>query len=529
MKRTIYIIALVTGIALIFNSCNKILDTKPIDPDEITSSTVFDNPESYTQFMAKCYAGLAVTGQEGPAGNGDVSVIDEGFSQYLRQYWYHQELTTDEAIITWDDATIKDFHYQEWDASDRFIAGMYYRVFYQIALTNEFLRQTSDGKLDERGVSQEWRDKIVYYRLEARWLRALSYWHALDLFGSVPFATEEDPIGDFLPSQISKANLFIYIENELKEIEGLMMAPRANEYGRADQASAWTLLAKLYMNAEVYIGENKYSDCITYCNKIINSSYSLAPSFQQLFWANNDQVVETMQEIIFPIRYSGEHTQTWGGTTFIIHAGVGGDMVPGDYGINGGWGGTRVTPELVEKYTGDDSRAMFFTDGQTLEIDNVADFQNGYALTKFRNVSYTSSGDTIQGFSLEFPDTDFPMFRLGDIYLMYAEAVIRGGGGDMLTAVTFVNDLRTRANATTVSESDLTLDFILDERARELCWEGHRRTDLIRHNKFTGSEYIWSWKGNTKDGRSTDAKYNLFPLPASDVNANPNLTQNPNY
>jgi hypothetical protein len=308
-----------------------------------------------------------------------------------------------------------------------------------------------------------------------------------------------------------------------------MMAPRANEYGRADQAAAWTLLAKLYMNAEVYIGESKYSDCITYCDKVINSSYSLAPSFQQLFWANNDQVVETMQEIIFPIRYSGEHTQTWGGTTFVIHAGVGGDMVPGDYGINGGWGGTRVTPELVEKYTGDDNRAMFFTDGQTLEIDIVSDFQNGYALTKFRNVSYTSTGDTIQGFSLEFPDTDFPLFRLGDIYLMYAEAVVRGAGGTMATAVGYVNDLRARAEATAISESDLTLDFVLDERARELCWEGHRRTDLIRHNKFTGSEYIWSWKGHTKDGRATDAKYNLFPLPTSDVNANPNLTQNPNY
>jgi hypothetical protein len=112
---------------------------------------------------------------------------------------------------------------------------------------------------------------------------------------------------------------------------------------------------------------------------------------------------------------------------------------------------------------------------------------------------------------------------------MYAEAVVRGAGGTMATAVGYVNDLRARAEATAISESDLTLDFVLDERARELCWEGHRRTDLIRHNKFTGSEYIWSWKGHTKDGRATDAKYNLFPLPTSDVNANPNLTQNPNY
>ena len=529
MKRKIYIIVLVTGMAFMFNSCTKILDIKPIDPDEITSAKVFDNPESYTQFMAKCYAGLAIGGQHGGDGYADISGIDGGFSQYLRQYWYHQELTTDEAVIGWDDATIKDFHYQEWGDGDVFIAAMYYRIFYQISLVNEFLRQTTDAKLDEREVSQEWRDKIVYYRLEARWLRALSYWHALDLFGSVPFVTEEDPIGDFFPPQITKSDLFAYIETELKDIEDAMMPPRQNEYGRADQAAAWTLLAKLYMNAEVYIGESKYSDCITYCEKVINSNFSIAPSFQQLFLANNGQLAETMDEIIFPIRYNGQYTQTWGGTTFIIHAGVGGDMVPGDYGIDGGWGGTRTTMQLVEKFPANDTRGMFFTDGQTLEIDNVSDFQNGYAITKFKNVWYNTSGDTIPGFSPTFPDTDFPMFRLGDIYLMYAEAVKRGGDGNMTTAVSFVNDLRTRAGATAIGESDLTLDFILDERARELCWEGHRRTDLIRHNKFTGGDYIWSWKGNTKDGRATDTKYNLFPLPAADVSGNPNLTQNPNY
>jgi len=531
MKQNIYRIVLIAGIAIMLNSCAKILDTKPIDPDEITSATVFDNPESYTQFMAKCYAGLALTGQEGPAGNGDVSVIDEGFSQYLRMYWYHQEFTTDEAITTWDDAgTIKDFHFQEWGTGDKFIAGMYYRIFYQISLTNEFLRQTTDGKLSDRGVSQEWKDKIVFYRAEARWLRALSYWHALDLFGSVPFGTDADPVGDFLPQQISKADLFDYIESELVAIEDVMMDPRANEYGRADKAAAWMLLAKLYLNAEVYIGTPKYTECITYCDKVINSSYALSPTFQQLFWANNDVVAETMQEIIFPIRYSGEHTQTWGGTTFIIHASVGGeDMEPGDYGINGGWGGTRVTKEFVAKFGEPDNRAMFFTEGQTLEIDNVGDFLNGYAYTKFRNMSYDTAGVGTPGFSLEFPDTDFPMFRLGDVYLMYAEAVVRGGGGNVASALGYVNDIRSRADVEAIPEAEMTLEFILDERARELAWEGHRRTDLIRYNKFTGSEYIWSWKGNTKGGRSTDAKYNLFPLPESDVNANSNLTQNPNY
>ena len=126
-------------------------------------------------------------------------------------------------------------------------------------------------------------------------------------------------------------------------------------------------------------------------------------------------------------------------------------------------------------------------------------------------------------------DTDFPMFRLGDVYLMYAEAVERGGGGNAGLAVDYINALRQRVGASTINAGDVNLDFILDERGRELYWECHRRTDLIRYNKLTGSNYIWTWKGNIKDGRSTDAKYNLFPLPAQDVNTNPNLSQNPNY
>lgn len=530
MKKFLYITTIVTGLLFITSSCIKNMELKPIDPDIVTAAVAFDDPEAYTNFLAKCYAGLAVSGQQGPAGMGDISGIDEGFGQYLRGFWYHQELTTDEALIGWDDATIKDFHYQQWGDGDGFIAAFYYRVFYQISLANEFLRQTTDDKLADRGVSQEWKDKIKVYRAEARWLRALSYWHALDLFGSVPFAVETDPVGDFFPPQISKADLFKYIESELIDIEGTLVAPRTNEYGRADQGAAWILLAKLYLNAEVYIKEAKYTECITYCNKLMESSYTLSPTFQQLFWANNDVDPLTTQEIIFPIRYSGEHTQTWGGTTFIIHAAIGGDMDPAEYGVDGGWGGTRTTRQLVEKFESSDSRAMFFTEGQNIDIDNVGLFTDGYAVTKFRNVYYTADGTSVPGFSLSFPDTDFPMFRLGDVYLMYAEAILRGGsGGNLSTAVGHINSMRSRAGAPAVTEADVNLDFILDERARELYWECHRRTDLVRYNRLTGGEYVWAWKGNTKEGRATDAKYNEFPLPASDVNANPNLTQNPNY
>jgi len=529
MKYILKITLAFTVFMVLTTSCIKDLDTIPIDPDEVSAAQVFEDPASYKAILAKLYAGLAVSGQQGPAGNADISGIDEGFGQYLRGLWYHQELTTDEALISWNDQTIKNFHGQSWGASDVFIAAFYYRIFYQIAACNEYIRETTDNNLDERGVSGQLRDDILFYRAEARFLRALSYWHAMDLFANVPFVTENDPVGAFFPQQIMRADLFNYVEEELLDIENLLMDPRTNEYARADKAAAWMVLAKIYLNAEVYKGTPMYDKALTYSEKVINAGFILDTKYQNVFLADNDG----SPEVIFPVAFDGLSTQTWGGTTFIIHAAVGGDfMVPADYGIDGGWGGTRTTSALVDKFedeTGEtDSRAMFFTEGQTKEILDVGNFQDGYAITKFKNLTQDGS----VGKHLTYPDTDFPMFRLADAYLMYAEAVLRNGGGSNGAAVGYINDLRQRAygnESGNINASELTLDFILDERARELYWEAQRRTDLVRFGKFTGGTYLWPWKGNAALGTSTDSKFDIFPLPDADVNANQNLLQNPGY
>ena len=730
MKKYSIYTMIVTALVLVFASCVKDLDTVPLDPDEVTSATVYENPDSYYQVLAKLYAIYAVSGQQGPAGMPDISGIDEGFSNYLRQYWMAQELTTDEAVIAWNDGNISDFHDMDWTATNEFVTAMYNRIYYQVSLSNEFIRESSDAKLDERGFTGATKTAIQQYRNEARFLRALSYYHALDMFGSVPFVTEDDEVGAFFPEQISRADLFTYVETELIAVETGLADARTNEYARADKATAWMVLAKLYLNAEVYIGSPKYDEAVTYTGKVITAGYSLQDNYATNFLADN----HLSNEIIFPIAYDGIHTKTWGGATFLIHAAVGGNMSAADYGIDGGWGGTRTTSALVKKFLPDasksyfvntkstavypliyvpgghqgwapdavdcptlasvnsddnyegyvnfpdagnefkinatpswdenygdnepdnvldqnganltavdagyykinvnmatkaytfeathwgiigdaspsgwgadtdmiynpttdewtaeiyltanemkfranddwpinlgdsdmdgileygggnipvpedgnyvvtlklgsgdytytltpeavDSRAMFHKDGQTLEITNIGEFTEGWAIAKYKNL--TSAGDA--GSDLAFPDTDFPMYRLADAYLMYAEAVLRGGNGSAGLALDYVNLLITRAygnDKNEIGSTDLTLDLILDERARELYWEGHRRTDLIRFGKFTTADYVWPWKGNVANGAAVDAKFNVFPIPSTDIGSNPNLDQNTGY
>lgn len=703
-------------------SCFKDLDTTPLDEDIQTADVVYDSPGAYRQVLAKLYAGLAVSGQEGPAGLPDISGIDEGFSTYLRQYWKAQELTTDEAVIAWNDGNIHDFEDQDWTAQNEFITAMYNRIYYQIALCNEFLRESTDAKLEARGQGNL-KAEVATYRAEARFLRALSYWHALDMFRNVPFVTEANGVGAFFPDQISAANLFNFIEQEIKDIETQLVAPRQNSYARADQAAAWMLAAKLYLNAEVYIGQSKYTECATYAKKVIDAGFTLEPNYQHLFLSDN----QNSDEVIFPVAFDGTRTQTWGGMTFIIHAAVGGSMSPAAFGLDGGWGGTRATSAFVSKfpevggtvvapvfnsgsypllnvpgsyqgwdpannttvlastgsnevyegflyfaeaslfkfakgswdvnwgdsgadgtlepggdninvapgfyrlnvdlntltysltptswgligsatangwdsdqnmtydategawtitadlvpgevkfrandgwdinfgdtgknalleYGGDnivipgagnytiklylgrqdytysivsnanDGRKMLYTDGQSLEITDVSQFTQGYAVTKFKNVDRNGN----PGSNLTFPDTDFPMFRLADAYLMYAEAILRGAsGGSASEALGYVNQLRARAGAGTISQNELTLPFLLDERARELYWECHRRTDLVRFGQFSNGTYVWPLKGNSLTGAPVPAFYNVFPIPASDIGANPKLVQNPGY
>lgn len=513
---------------LLFTACE---DIAP-EGDTLTESDLLSQPGAYEGLIAKAYAGLIIGGQASGDGNADIQGIDGGFSNYHRLYWNMQELTTDEAIIAWNDGTIKDLHGHVWTDNNEFINAMFSRINYQIAICNEFLVLSSESKLNEYNVAADERADIANFRNEARFLRAYSYYHGMDLFGTMPFNTEDTPDGD--SPAISRSDLFNYIESELLAIENAMMGPGMNEYGRADQGALWMTLAKIYMNAEVYTGISRYDDAVIYLNKVINGGYSVpAVPYEYSFLADNDEN-GAQTGFIWTLNFDGLQTQTFGGTTYLTHAPVGGNMNPAEFGINGGWGGIRTTKQFVEKFPGmensPDGRETFFTDDQSLEINDVGRFKDGFAIQKFKNVDINGvAGSDTTG---DFVDIDFPVYRIADAYLMYAEAAVRGAAGaDINTAEGYVNQLRERAYGDTsgnITASDLNLSFVLDERARELHWESHRRQDLIRFGQFS-TNYIWAWKGNVQSGTTTPAFRDLLPIPAQEINLNPNLIQNPGY
>jgi len=530
MKQNISILISASILSVLsFTSCKKTLDLKPTNG--VTVDIAYSTPLGYKEGFAKVYGAFALTGNQGPAGQPDISttVIDEGNSDFLRMFWNVQELSTEEAIdnASWNgntDAGLHDFHNMNWSASNPMLEGLFVRSAYQILLSNEFMRQCSDENLSKRGITGKSADTIKFYIPEVRFLRAFQYWVLMDCFGNPAFATEKDAIGASMPRQIKRAELFSYVESELKDIENTLPAPKSNEYGRADRAAAWALLARMYLNAQVYTGTARWNDAVTYSKKVIDAGYSLETNYNWLFLNDNHLCTN---EFIFTINYDGQRSQNYGGTNYIVWAGSASDVGVSRVGVTG-WAGNRTTkslPNLFPDYGGvGDKRANFFSAGRKIEVaDRAAD---GFAVTKFKNLNRDGS------LGYQQPDLgvgiDMPLFRLAEQYLIYAEAVLRGAtNGNTTTALGFINALRTRAGNTTPFQ--FNLDFIIDERGRELYWECHRRTDLVRFNKFTSSSYLWPWKGNVPNGTGVEAYRDLYPIPSPEVSANKNLIQNPGY
>ncbi|HEX8428730.1 RagB/SusD family nutrient uptake outer membrane protein [Hymenobacter sp.] len=542
-------------LAVASTSCTNDLDQQP--KYELTPDKVYVDLNGYRQVLAKLYGGFALTGQIGPANptanGGDLNGIDEGTSDYLRQYWSAQELTTDEATVVWNDLGIRDWHNMNWDSSNPLIRGLYSRIYFEIATCNQFIRESSDEKLAAR-LSGNDVATVKRYRAEARFLRAVSYMHVIDLYGNGPFVTETDAVGFTSPPYSTRQQLFTYVESELTALaaDPDFAEPRTNEYARVDKAAAWAMLSRLYLNAQVYTGTARYADAATQAKKVIDAGYSLvtaaagsvASPYGRLFLADNN-TAPARNEIIWPVAFDVNNTQSYGGTTFLVNGATGSSAAwQARVGQSTGWTGLRTTRNLFNLFqnpggglvsdTTLDTRGRFWTrkndnSARSLEIGDLYDFEQGYGVVKFRNVN---SAGAAQGAGLNFSSVDFPMIRLAEVMLTYAEAAIRGGG-DRALALRYVNQLRARAfnnqPGSAITDAQLTDRFILDERGRELFWEGYRRTDLIRYNRFVESSYLWPWKGGVAAGRAVEPFRVLFPIPAADLSVNRNLRQNDGY
>ncbi len=514
-----------------FLSCTKDLDVISTDSTVKTPEAIFATPEGYKQALAGVYGNLSLTGT-GDAGSSFLEGIDAGTSQFGRCLWYLQELTTDEVVWSYEnDEGTAELNRNTWGSSNPILLGFFSRSMAEVAIANDFLRQSAPEKLAARGITGTTDlAKISDYRNEVRVLRAYAYYNLMDLFGKAPFYDENSAVNSQGP-EYNRQQLFTFIETELNAVLPNLKAPRTNEYGRVDQGVANMILAKIYLNAEVYIGTPKYTECMAKCSTVIGSGYTLNSNYLNNFKADNN----TSSEIIFALQSDGRVTQNYGATTVIINGQVGSVENNGStFGV-GGWGGAlRLRKQFVQKFDGsefsNDKRNTIISGSRPIDITNVTTNGQGFVLGKWSNK--TSTG--VAGPSSGFVDTDFPVFRLADAYLMYAEAQMRKDGAvngsttpnANSTSIGYINALRTRANGTTISSANL--DFIIDERARELHWEAFRRQDLIRFGKYT-TGYNWAWKGNSIFGTSISEDMKLFPIPANSLKANSNLTQNKGY
>ncbi len=553
MKHIIFKTAALGLLALGMASCTDDLNISSIDPQ---SSPTYDANE----LLAKQYATLALTGQKGPSGSGDISG-DEGESGFYRTIFNLQELCTDECIWAWQDNTdIPAITNIAWNSGSLRCNWAYQRMAYDITLYNQFISEQS-GKMDN--------DVIA----EVRFLRALNYYYFLDLFHKAPF---KDTFNSDLPVESAGKTLYDWIDKELTEIEPLLKTigsyNNSTGFGRADQGAAYALHARLALNSAIYTdGVTKdYQKAKDYCDKIINSGvYALSTAqkngfsgYEQVFMGDNDVNAQAMKEIIFPIRQDGTKTEEYSGSTYLVSS-MRISGMPYAYTDNY-WSCNFARKNLVEKFfpnddipmakdkitsikeediinadkatktsTADvitkanDDRAMFYMGCgggiRTLSPGKqITGFLNGASIVKWQN----RRSDNSDVSNRQFSDTDIPLFRLAEIYLTRAEAEYRLGGQDA-AALADLNVLRTRAHAVNITSIDKNI--LIDEWCREFYMEGRRRSDLVRFGLFTGSKYLWDFKGGVPGGTGVDSHYAIYPIPSTDIAGNPNMSQNAGY
>ena len=561
MKNLVKYVALVF-VAFGMASCVQDLDTKPIDPN---SSTSFNADRMFT----KCYACMAVIGQSGPGSDSDVEDIDAGMSGFYRTIWYCNDLTADDAFWIWDDNESRGLPTTNWTGSSGMIKGIYTRLNLNIKYCNHYLTY---------GPSETDEDK---YRLaEVRWIRAFHYYFLMDLFLYAPFVDTESNV---YPHYKARHELYQWLVAELKDLEVQLPANRVQPY-RVGKAAAQLLLARIYLNADVYnkynkdwitgktwenaletatavINDNPQHSLVT--EKIVTDSNYVYTAYQRLFMGDNDRA-DVMKEAIFQIYQDGQYTQSHAGANFLVAGPRYGGMSA--WGIESEWHALRTSPTLIDKFlkplnmerataeamifTEDqmpaqlkDERAIFCSYGMktpskknfnlsgAMQMGKDEYFLDSWAGVKFTGVYSTAALPKLSPRrNKDWADTDIPMLRLAEAYMIQAEALFRQGKKS--EALNIINNvIRARANADPLL--DLDEESLLDEWSREFWFEGRRRMDLIRFGRFFGTtadmyRYHWEGRMNKPDGiqnfiSGTPEYMNWFPVPDEDKRSNPNF------
>ncbi|MBR6284414.1 MAG: RagB/SusD family nutrient uptake outer membrane protein [Muribaculaceae bacterium] len=457
---------------------------------------------------------------------------------WLRSVWTLNELTTDEAICAWRDDGMEELCKDIWNAENPFTAHLFDYLCACIEVCNDYLR---DFKDNESGHSAE-----------VRWLRAWYYLGMLDAFGDIPLTEQGSPL---IAPQVSRREAYDFVVRELLDIEPQLAEPKHASNGYPDRAAAWMLLARIYLNAEIYAGESQWDKAAYYAQRVVDSPYHLCTTsvedctpFQLLFMADNDSN-GAQDEMVMTIPYDGNEyaadaAAPWNGTTFLV-ASTYDHEANADYlsGINQCWMGNRTRIQLPLRFLSSiyvsygnpqatsvaagDNRALFDTNTNRVSggVYDINSFKQGYAYLKFRNIR----SDGALPSSNEFCDIDYPLMRVAEAYLTLAEVDARQHGGQCTSqGLQSLNALRTRAAAQPLDSA--SLGVVLDEWSREFAFEGRRRTDLVRHGCFGGdASFNWEWKGYTHWGKDFSTLRNVFGYPAWALEANSQLKQNPGY
>ncbi|MET3025295.1 RagB/SusD family nutrient uptake outer membrane protein [Flavobacterium sp. UW10123] len=396
----------------------------------------------------------------------------------------------------------------QWLPTDEVVRNTWNWLYVSVFNANLAIKLLEDSKADASKIA------------EAKVLRAFFYYLLIDDFGNVPFYTDNNITVDKIP-QASRKEVFDFVVSELKTNIDLLPGTKGGEfYGRFNKWAGYTLLAKVYMNAGVLTGTPKWEECLAACNVVNGGGFSLHPAlsdassplgnkYYELFGDVNPQD-ETILSIYTTVDIVGRNI-------FTVRSLIG-PHANALFGYSG-WNGSVVPKDFYLKYDDKDIRKKQFLLGPqpgdinyTLDITSL-DNPGAGAQEGVRNVKFYPAGSMNGGGA----SNDFPIYRYADVMLMTAECNVRLGNAG--AAKPLVDAIRTRAGLAALA-SNPTLDDIFDERGRELNWEGHRREDMIRFDKFLLPN---EFKGTSEEYRK------IFPIPTSALNANPGLKQNPGY